>query len=150
MSSQSTESRAATFEAASVGDAMTAGVVSCGPSTALPTVAGMMSCHRIHAVVVLAPYSPGEREPWGVISDLDLIEAAGRGQLDDPAALLARTPIVMVPPESPLSYAVELMARHRTTHLLVVDRESGKPLGIVSAFDVAAVLARRPTWDETD
>jgi CBS domain-containing protein len=150
MSTAATETSVPTFEGARVADVMTAGIVSCSAATALPTVARMMRQHRIHAVVVFAPYSAGERQPWAVVSDLDLMEAAAHGQLDDPAAAFAETPVVTVPPESPLSHAVELMAQRRTSHLLVVDSQSGHPLGVLSALDVAALLAARATWDETD
>jgi CBS domain-containing protein len=138
------------FETARVSDVMTVGVVSCAAGTPLPVVARMMSQHRVHAIVVLGAQADGVREPWGVVSDLDLVESASRGRLDDPASVAAQTPVVPVAPESSLARAVELMAENRTSHLLVADPELGHPLGVISALDVAGVLAARQSWDETD
>jgi CBS domain-containing protein len=73
-----------------------------------------------------------------------------RACLDDPAALAAETPAVMISLDAPLERAAELMARNETTHLVVVDAEHVHPLGVISALDLARSLASRETWAETD
>jgi len=49
---------------------------------------------------------------------------------------------VMVKPSELLSSAVELMERHRVTHLLVGDPgSSSPPIGVLSSLDVAGIVA---------
>ena len=54
-------------------DAMRLGVVSCGADTQLREAARIMATYRIHSIVVFDL----EGGPWGVLSDLDLVAAAG-------------------------------------------------------------------------
>src|SRR5207247_2178611 len=100
---------------------MTRGLLSCGLRTPLAAVARMMAEHRVHAIVVMLRDREDERRPWGVISDLDLIDAAADDRLDDPASAAAETPVVFVRPDWPLSRAAKLMSERRANHLLVVD-----------------------------
>ena len=132
------------IETAMVGDAMSAPVVTCTPDVPLADVAGLMTRHRIHAVVVASDPSgriEGDRE-WGVISELDLVGGACLADPQLPAGRVAATPPVVVGREDPLERAAFLMADHQVTHLVVV--EEGRAVGIVSALDVARVLAPAP------
>ena len=61
------------FESATVLDAMRVGVVSCAADTPLREAAQMMATYRVHSIVVFDL----EGAPWGVVSDLDLVAAAG-------------------------------------------------------------------------
>ena len=63
-----------TLETLTVGDAMHAGVFTCGEDASLDMAAAMMARYSIHCVVVLE--TPDDEKPWGVISDLDLVSAA--------------------------------------------------------------------------
>ena len=116
-----------------VSDAMHHGVVTCSPDTPLPLVARLMAEHRIHCVVVSRDT---DIEPWGVVSDLDLV-AAG-----DLHGLTARAIAATVPPGESLTRAVQLMVEHAVSHLIVADPAQHVPLGILSTLDVARVLAR--------
>jgi CBS domain-containing protein len=140
----------APFGNAMVQDVMTTGVVACTGRTPLAAVARMMCQHRVHAVVVLTRSEEGERSPWGVVSDLDLVKALSRACPDDPAALAAETPAVMIRFDAPLERAAELMARNETTHLIVVGPDLLHPLGVISALDLARSLAARQAWAEAD
>ena len=81
----------------------------------------------------------GERLVWGVVSDLDLVRAALVGDEGRTAGDLTVTEPVAVEPSASLSVAARLMDEHRTTHLVVVDRE--RPVGVISSLDVAGVAA---------
>jgi CBS domain-containing protein len=48
---------------------------------------------------------------------------------------------VLVYPHDPLRRVAELMKEHRVTHALVVARETERPVGMLSAIDVARHLA---------
>ena len=44
-----------------------------------------------------------------------------------------------------VEHAARLMAEHEVSHLLVVQAETGHPLGVVSTLNVARVIA----WDRS-
>jgi CBS domain-containing protein len=126
------------FEQATVADAMRIGIINCPPATSLRDVARIMATYRIHSVVV------NELEggsPLGVISDVDLAVAAGRGSHLSTAAELSRGEPVTVAADDSLERAAQLMAEHDVSHLVVIQRHSGHPVGMLSALDLAGVLA---------
>jgi CBS domain-containing protein len=125
------------LESITVADVMHRGIVTCSPTTRLTTVAREMAAHRIHCVVVRTDGTDG---PWGVISDLDLVAAAALGAADDVAGAAAATPAVMVRTADGLTRAMQLMAEHQVTHLVVVD-QLGRPRGVISTLDIADALA---------
>ena len=129
------------FDQATVLDAMRMGVVSCPPDTSLHEVARIMATYRIHSVVVAD--SPGGA-PLGVIADVD-IAAAATGSRDAVAGMLARTEPLTVRPQDSLERAAQMMAEHEVTHLVVVQPHSRHPIGVLSALDIAGVLA----WEGT-
>jgi signal-transduction protein with cAMP-binding, CBS, and nucleotidyltransferase domain len=128
-----------TLESVRVSEAMHHGVLSCGPETPLGEVAATMAAHRVHCIVVVA--FPGHAEPphWSVVSDLDLVAAAGRDDLT--AGEIAGTEALTVTPDATLAQASRLMTEHQVAHLVVVSRESGRPVGVLSTLDVATFLA---------
>jgi CBS domain-containing protein len=115
---------------------MTEGIVNCAPDTPLRTVAAIMARERLHAVYVFS-----DDALWGVISDIDLA-AAARGNLD---ALTARdacvTPLITIATDEPLERATRLLAEHGVAHLAVLDRTTGYPCGVLSALDIARLIA---------
>jgi CBS domain-containing protein len=126
------------FEQASVVDAMRVGIVSCPPETPLRDVARIMATYRIHCVVV------SEMEgatPTGVIADTDLAVAASSGSRTANAGQLARTEPVSVAADDSLERAAQLMAEHEVSHLVVIQPHSSNPVGVLSALDLAGVLA---------
>ena len=129
---------APTFDQATVVDAMRVGVVSCPPDTPLREVARIMATYRIHSVVVLE--LDGER-PWGIVSDSDIAMSAGADVDARTARDVARTELVTVPADETLARAAQRMAEHEVGHLVVVQPQSGHPVGVLSTLDLAGVLA---------
>jgi CBS domain-containing protein len=127
--------RAPTFAHARVADAMRSGVIACPPDSSLRTVARMMATNHVHSVVVTA----GGEAPIAVISEHELLDAAGSDPEDVRAESIAVEPVT-VSLDDPVSRAVELMLEHRVSHLLVVSA-AGHGLGVISALDVAGVMA---------
>ena len=126
-----------------VAEAMHAGVLTCPLDTPLRDVARMMALYRIHAVVVFGEDSDDLDGPglWGVISDLDLVQAAAGGDAEDRTARsTAVTPILTIAPEDTLQRAAQLMSEHDVAHLVVVDRAAARPVGVLSTLDVARAL----------
>jgi CBS domain-containing protein len=130
---------------ATVSDAMHPGILACEPDASLEEVAQMMATHHVHCLVVVG--ISNEEPPcgvWSVISDLDLIRAGiARGETPS-ARVIAQQPLVTVEPSMPLRAAGELMLARGVSHLVVIQPESQRPIGILSTADIAGVLA----WGE--
>ena len=123
-----------------VADAMHEGVFACEREAPLSEVAATMARELVHCVVVDS--GSGEAgPPWGIVSDLDVVAAALVRDLDDQSAGgSAGAPVVMVPPDETLERAAQLMTEHGTAHLIVVDRDRQRPIGVLSTLDIAASL----------
>ncbi len=116
---------------------MCPGVVTSLPDASLSTVAAIMATHGIHSVVLSQP----ERGTPLIVTDLELVRAALEGPDDVRAGDIVRQPVATLPSDTSLDDAVAAMAVGHVAHLLATDPGSGAPVGIVSCFDVAAVLA---------
>ena len=131
------------LESMRVADVMHEGVFTCSLHAPHSTVARIMAAHRVHAVVVWN--EPSRNEPpqlWGVVSDLDLIKIAGVEDTSErTAGESAATPALMVARDETLARAAQLMAEHDVSHLVVIDRHTAKPVGVISTLDLADVLA---------
>jgi CBS domain-containing protein len=124
-------------------DAMHPGMISCPLETPLRTVARMMAGYRVHAIVVHAHDDgfPGE-DGWAVVTDSDLVRAGLDDDLDAwTATQVAATPVLTVSSVDPLARAMQLMTEHEVTHVIVVERHSGRPIGVLSTLDVARAVA---------
>lgn len=115
---------------------MRPGVVTCLPGDRLPRLAAIMVTHGIHAVVL----APLERAAPLIVTDRALVRAALEQSDDARAADIAREPVAMLPSDAALGNAVAMMAEQYVAHLLATDPGSGTPAGVVSSFDLAAVL----------
>jgi CBS domain-containing protein len=131
------------FETATVGDAMSPGVISCPPETPLRVVARMMATFNVHSVFVFEHQDEDDedRRLWAVVSDLDLVAAAPLDVDTRTAGQSAVTPLVSVRADAPMVVAAELMAQNGIAHLAVVDPQTRRPLGVISTLDIARSLA---------
>jgi CBS domain-containing protein len=127
------------FEHARVHDVMRVGVVTCQPETSLRDVARIMVGYQIHSLLVGDGGSGAG--PWGIITDLDLATAASSDVSDLTARDVASSNLVTVPANESLAAAAKLMAERRCTHLLAVQPDTGRPVGVISALGIASVIA---------
>jgi len=134
------------LEHAAVGDAMHPGILACDPDAPVTEVARMMATHHVHCIVVMGISQEEQREAavWGIISDLDLVRAGIRSGAEQTAKEIAQKPIAMVDSTTPLREVAELMATHGASHVVVANRETQRPAGMISTLDIAGVLA----WGE--
>lgn len=128
-------------------DAMHPGLISCSLDTPLRTVARMMATYRVHAILVTAHGE--EKLPgggvWGIVSDADLLRAAGTGNPDEQLSrTIAATPVLTVTTSEQLARAAELMVEHEVSHLIVIEPLSARPIGVLSTLDVTRALAGFP------
>jgi CBS domain-containing protein len=126
-----------------VAEVMTVGLITCPPETPLRQVARLMALHRVHSVVVFDYGQEDDETPelWGIVSDLDLVEAAWADIDEQTAGSSSSSPLVTVASNDSLDHAAQLMVEHGITHLAVLDPRSQRPLGILSTLDIARVVA---------
>jgi CBS domain-containing protein len=117
------------------------GIFSCSADTPVDTVARLMSREHIHAVVVsgVAAELDGDRQAWGIISDLDLLRAALTGA-DVKAGQIAAMEFLTVDATETLTRAAQMMAEYEVTHLIVTDPRTEHAVGVLSTHDVAGVI----------
>ncbi|MGZ4176397.1 MAG: CBS domain-containing protein [Solirubrobacteraceae bacterium] len=129
------------MHATSVREAMHAGIMACTPSATVAEVAQLMTTGQVHCVAVVA--AAGEQAPAlsGVVTDVDLLRWATGGDTHLPAGAVVSEPAFSVSPQASVHEAAALMADRGVDHLVVVDPRGHAPLGIISALDVARVLA---------
>lgn len=135
-----TETRHPRIRELLVMDAMHRGVFTCEREEPLSEVAATMVRELVHCVVIESG-SGDAGPPWGIVSDLDLVAAASVRDLDQQSAGGSTgTPVVTVSPKETLERAAQLMTEHSTAHLIVVDPDEQRPLGVLSTLDIAASL----------
>jgi CBS domain-containing protein len=127
------------FKDAKVQDVMRVGVVTCRPQTPLKDVARIMVSYQIHSVVVDDPEA--SMHPWGIVTDLDLASGASEGDKLTADDVAKREGLVTVRADESLERAAKLMDEHRVSHLMAVQPETGRPVGVISALGLATVVA---------
>ncbi len=133
---------ARTLSEARVSDVMHPGLATCTPDVALSTVARTMAEHRVHCVSVSGIDTTGPRGQhlsWGLIEDIDLVRAAHRRALAEPAATIAATAPIAVSQDESLDRAAALMVEHDISHVVAVG-PSGLPSGMVSTLDIVRII----------
>jgi CBS domain-containing protein len=132
------------FEHARVSDAMRPRVLTCFPRTPMLKVAQQMASEHVHAIVVLRLTVDGDggvgRWPWGIVTDHDVLRFA-RTLEDRTAADAADVEgVLLVHPDDRLADVAERMLDEGTSHAVVVEPRSDKPVGVLSTLDIAGIL----------
>ena len=131
------------FEHARVSDAMRPRILSCDPQTTMVTVAQRMASEHVHAIVVLRETVDFEgtvgRRPWAIISDRDVLRCAADIE-DRTANDVALGGVLLVHPEDPLTEVAERMLDQHTSHAIVVEPRTDRPVGVLSTLDIAGIL----------
>jgi CBS domain-containing protein len=130
---------AARLASVTVREVMHEGLITCAPKTPLDELAHLMASRRVHAI--LTTDDADEQQTWGVVSDLDLVSVASADMFGATAADASTTEVITVALDETVERAAQLMSEHGVTHLLVVDGESERPVGVLSTLDVARVIA---------
>ena len=131
------EAPAFPFSTFTVLNALQLGLIECRADADVRTVARAMADGSVHCVIVRGI----EPDGWGIVSDLDLMAALRPEIAGATAGQLAATDVLIVDPGDSLEHAAQLMAEHQTTHAVVVDPVTGRPIGILSTLDIARFLA---------
>jgi len=125
------------FETFTVLNALQLRLIDCPADADVRTVARTMADHNVHCVIVRGT----EPDGWGIVSDLDLMAALRPELSGATAGQLAATDSLVVDPADSLEHVAQLMSEHQTTHAVVIDPVTSRPIGILSTLDVARFLA---------
>ena len=132
-----------TFEHARVSDAMRPRVLTCDPETSMVTVAQRMASEHVHAIVVLRETIDAagaiERRAWGIVTDRDVLRCAA--DIDDRVAEdVAPDRVLTVHPDDSLADVAARMLDQHTSHAIVVEQRTDRPVGVLSTLDIAGIL----------
>jgi CBS domain-containing protein len=131
------------FDHARVADAMRPRVLTCEPETLLVTVAQRMASEHVHAIVVLhetvEPDGEIGHRPWAVLTDRDILRSAA-SIAERTAGDSATGEVLLARPDERLPDVAERMLEHGTSHAVVVEPSTGRPVGVLSTLDIAGIL----------
>ncbi|MEZ2127457.1 MULTISPECIES: CBS domain-containing protein [unclassified Sinorhizobium] len=108
-------------------------VVTAGPDTTLMEAAGILSQHRIGAIVIVGM----EGRISGIFTERDVVHAIarlGKESLDQPVASLMTPKVYRCKEETTVNELMEIMTSRRFRHVPVESK--GKLAGIISIGDV--------------
>jgi CBS domain-containing protein len=128
----------ASTERRCVADVMSRGIVVCAPDTPVSAAARAMTERRSRSIVVV----DSSGRPVGVVTGFDLLALYQPGAAATTVDELMQSPLT-IGPDASLREAADLMLRHETHRLVVVDPEhpDAMPLGLVSTSDLVAEMA---------
>jgi CBS domain-containing protein len=111
-----------------------------------------MNDKRISSLLVVDMDSKSE-EPMGIVTERDLVIrvcAAGTNSKDVGIREIMSSPIVTVEPDATVETAAELMLSNKVRHLLVIDEQTKKPVGIIAPSDLNKYLRGNIDMDEVN
>lgn len=111
-----------------------------------------MNDKRISSVVVIDADNKSE-EPIGIVTERDLVIricAAGTSSKDVGIREIMSSPIVTVEPDATVETAADLMLSNKVRHLLVINEQTRKPVGIIAPSDLNKYLRGNIDMDEVN
>ena len=111
-----------------------------------------MNDKRISSVLVV----DGDKqtgEPIGIVTERDLVIrvcAAGTSSKDVGIREIMSSPIVTVEPDATVETAADLMLSNKVRHLLVINEQTRKPVGIIAPSDLNKYLRGNIDMDEVN
>jgi CBS domain-containing protein len=101
-----------------------------------------MNDKRISSVLVVDK-AEENKEPIGIVTERDLVIrvcAAGINSKEIGVREIMSSPIVTVEPQATVETAADLMLSNKVRHLLVIDEQTRKPMGIIAPTDLNKYL----------
>lgn len=111
-----------------------------------------MNDKRISAVLVV-DRDEKSKEPIGIVTERDLVIhvcAAGTSSKEIGIREIMSSPIATVEPKATVETAADLMLSNKVRHLLVVDEQTRKPVGIIAPSDLNKYLRANMNMDEVN
>jgi CBS domain-containing protein len=111
-----------------------------------------MNDKRISSVLVVDGDNKSG-EPIGIVTERDLVIricAAGTSSKDVGIREIMSSPIVTVEPDATVETAADLMLSNKVRHLLVINEQTRKPVGIIAPSDLNKYLRGNIDMDEVN
>ncbi|MFL6308397.1 MAG: cyclic nucleotide-binding/CBS domain-containing protein [Nitrososphaera sp.] len=111
-----------------------------------------MNDKRISSVLVV-DRAKEINEPIGIVTERDLVIrvcAAGMSSKEVYVREIMSSPIVTVEPQATVETAADLMLSNKVRHLLVIDEQTKKPIGIIAPTDLNKYLRGNIDMDEVN
>jgi CBS domain-containing protein len=111
-----------------------------------------MNDKRISSVLIIDENKNGE-EPVGIVTERDLVNricAAGTSAGEVSIREIMSSPIATVEAQATVETAADLMLSNNTRHLLVVDEQTRRPVGIIAPSDLNKYLRANIDMDEVN
>lgn len=121
--------------------AMSRGIITVSADASVREVAATMAVRRVHAVLVRD--QADDVTAGTARRDLDLVRAALLGEPDLPIADVPAEHLPVVDQDARLHDVAGVMVHRDAPHVLVAAAPSAMPAGMLSTFDLVAVLAGR-------
>ena len=115
-------------------------------------VAKKMNDRRISSVLVIDRSDEG-KDPIGIVTERDLVVrvcAAGTNSKEVGVREIMSSPIATIEPQATVETAADLMLSNKVRHLLVVDEETRKPVGMIAPSDLNRYLRSNIDMDEVN
>jgi CBS domain-containing protein len=94
-----------------------------------------------------------EEEPVGIVTERDLVNrvcAEGISSREVSVREIMSSPIATVEGQATIETAADLMLSNKVRHLLVIDEQTGKPMGIIAPSDLNRYLRANMDMDEVN
>jgi CBS domain-containing protein len=94
-----------------------------------------------------------EEEPVGIVTERDLVNrvcAEGISGREVSVREIMSSPIATVEGQATIETAADLMLTNKVRHLLVIDEQTGKPMGIIAPSDLNRYLRANMDMDEVN
>ena len=115
-------------------------------------VAKIMNDRRISSVLVV-DRSDESKDPIGIVTERDLVVrvcAGGTRSREVGVRDIMSSPIATIEPQATVETAADLMLSNKVRHLLVVDEETRKPIGMIAPSDLNKYLRGNMDMDEVN
>ena len=111
-----------------------------------------MNDKRISSVLVVDRDNKTEN-PIGIVTERDLVIhvcAEGTNSRDVGVREIMSSPIATIEPQATVETAADLMLSNKVRHMLVVDEQTRKPVGIIAPSDLNKYLRANIDMDEVN
>jgi CBS domain-containing protein len=112
-----------------------------------------MNEKRISSVLVVDKNKNEGKEPVGIVTERDLVNricATGTSSKDVSVQEIMSSPIATIETQATIESAADLMLGNKVRHLLVVDEQTRKPVGIIAPSDLNKYLRANIDIDEVN
>jgi CBS domain-containing protein len=109
--------------------------------------------HKQISSVLVIDRDEKRGEPIGIVTERDLVTrvcAAGRSSKELGIREIMSSPIATIEAEATVETAADLMLSNKVRHLLVVEEQTGKSVGIIAPSDLNKYLRAKIDIDEVN